>query len=78
MCVSSLVSVLTSIKSTSSFTCVEPTDDCQSLSIAIVLPYSRFIFEAEIFVREAKFKFRKIKISKITNFEEISIELVAT
>ena len=32
-------------------------------------------FEAEIFAEEAKFKFQR---TKITNFEEFSIELVAT
>ena len=34
------------------------------------------IFKAEIFAGEAKFKFRRIKISKITNFEEFITELV--
>ena len=35
-------------------------------------------FKAVIFAGEAKFKFRIIKISKITNFKEFSTELVAT
>ena len=31
----------------------------------------RVIFEAEIFAGEAKVKFRRIKFSKIANFEEL-------
>ena len=48
-----------------------------TLSLASWALYTiqQVIFKAKIFAEEAKFKFRRIKISKITNFEEFSTEL---
>ena len=46
--------------------------------VVVCYTIQRVIFKTEIFAREAKFKFQRIKISKITNFKEFCTELVAT